>query len=408
LLGAASPLLVLLHGYLSLNIFSEQSDLYQLFGYMVIDVGIIEELSKTAAFLIVLLLFGRQMTDPIDYLVCMSMCALGFATTENFMYANRYSEKVLDVRVVWPVFAHIFDSSMIAYGIVYNKFVLKKNYVTVWVGFFLIAALTHGIYDFMLSIPGVYMIIPFVLFYFVTVSVYSTILNNCLNLASGFTYEKVVFPIKILNRFLIIYVCIILISSIKNYIDNGFVAAYSFLIVNLLTSSSVMVIVFLRLSRFRLIQGRWKKIKLELPFTQSMEFTNGGLGAKIVVKGDRQNEAVIGSYYHRHIVLHPVMMKNSYFEEPRNAYIEEKLFLFNDDIFYKVKIYSANNDEVEEYILKSKSGTTQYINNYPIVAVLELKDPSIPLDQNITIQDFLFVEWSYIKPEIKIDDDIIA
>lgn len=234
-------------------------------------------------------------------------------------------------------------------------------------------------------------------FFLITVSIYSTVLNNTLNFSPDFDIVKVIFPNKLFNRFLYAYGTILNIKFVHVSSRLGVGIAIGSLIANLWSSSLIMAVMFMRLSCFRLIKERWKNITFELPFHYATEYSDVRLRSRLVVKGDPEIESEVGSSFYSEFTLCLVTYRNSCFEEERSAVLTEKLFLFNDDIFYRLTVYKhTDKTEQENYIRKVKNrGMNHFNKQYPIVAVLELKNREEGMLENTQLDGFLFVEWCY-------------
>jgi hypothetical protein len=103
----------------------------------------------------------------------------------------------------------------------------------------------------------------------------------------------------------------------------------------LVTAGFIAFISIVRLTRFKLIKGRWENIRLELPF--SIQTTDGAnvVGRSISdyprmrlrIKGHAYNEIHLNKYYQEYFRLKPLNCKRSFLKKTRRAYIIEKFFL---------------------------------------------------------------------------------
>ena len=162
------------------------SDLF----YCIFGIGGTEELVKFIP-VIIMLKFSRQINEPIDYIIYASASALGFAFVENLLYFNDGGLSTIHGRALSAVITHMFDSSVIAYGLVICRFRYEGDKYAYLFWAYLIAAASHGFYDYWLIsefvtqfkiVTIVYMIFTFV--------VYNKIINNALNNSSYFEEEK--------------------------------------------------------------------------------------------------------------------------------------------------------------------------------------------------------------------------
>ena len=302
------------------------------FLYSFLDVGIIEEFAKLVPFLIMLLLFRKQINEPIDYLAFISVSALGFASAENILYFLDGGASRIASRAILADVGHMFDTSLIAYGIILVKFKKVKSNAVTLLGFFLLAALSHGFYDFWLIYSRGFGWIVTLLYFFITISIFATILNNAINNSSFFTYKKVVDSWKVSGRIFTYYAFVFAIQSVLIGMDNGVVFAIRATKNNLITAGFIIAVTTIRLSRFKLIQGRWFKIKVELPFqigggSEMSGYASPVSTMSISIKGDSFNEVFINNFYEEYFYMYPVSSRIGEIPDRQFAYIERKLFL---------------------------------------------------------------------------------
>ncbi|MFN8712091.1 MAG: PrsW family intramembrane metalloprotease [Bacteroidota bacterium] len=148
--------------------------------YCIFGIGFVEELVKLIPFLL-LLRFTNIIRRPVDYLLVASATGLGFAFFENLLYVSRYGLDVLHARAITASVAHMVAGATAAYG-----FVLAHNQPRArwWLvpAFFLLAAFSHGFYDFWLMRKDMPALSIFTLIFFlVQIQLYSLFLNNALN-----------------------------------------------------------------------------------------------------------------------------------------------------------------------------------------------------------------------------------
>lgn len=149
--------------------------------YCIFGIGVIEELVKIFPFLLILW-FTKAIKTPMDYIMYASLSALGFAFVENFGYFHDGSLNIMHTRALTASISHMIDSSIIAYGLILAKFKYKKNPVIFFFGFFLLAAIAHGLYDFWLlnKIVSDYWIVTTLLL-LTSIQIYASFINNALN-----------------------------------------------------------------------------------------------------------------------------------------------------------------------------------------------------------------------------------
>ncbi len=109
-----------------------------------IYVSVTEELYKWIAYYLIYRKWSSELTRPIDYITSGILVGLGFALTENIMYALLFDWQTMLVRLFTAVPAHV------AFGIVmgyyFYKYSVRKKPKYLWWSFLIPVAL-HGLYD---------------------------------------------------------------------------------------------------------------------------------------------------------------------------------------------------------------------------------------------------------------------
>lgn len=153
LLGAAAALLAKLSyvglGFVGLRFDAlalADSDLLGLLLYAVLVIGPVEELAKLLPFVVIVLRF-RAFDEPLDGLVYASFIALGFAAAENVWYLQFLTPLEAIARGFASPVVHIVFASIWAHWITGAWLAGRPVLLPALTGFG-IAALLHGIYDF--------------------------------------------------------------------------------------------------------------------------------------------------------------------------------------------------------------------------------------------------------------------
>lgn len=405
-LGGASVLIVLgINRYLIDRFqFEINGEFANDFLYCVFKIGLIEEFAKSIPFVLIYFIFRKQFTEPVDYLAFISISALGFSAAENALYFNRHGPYIINGRAILSTVGHMFNTALIAYGIICYKF-QQNNHGKMQMGmFFFLGVLSHGFYDFWLIHEGTSSAgwLITVLYFLLTISVFAVILNNAINNSSFFSYKMIIDSNKVMGR-LFTYYGIVYLSQFLLLL---YLRDFNYAIVNLAVSiyfpGYIVIISCIRLSRFKLIKNKWENLKLEFPFKIVVdENTNRGLlGLTIVIKGDPFYEVYINQFYEEYFTLNPLTYSNTYLENPRLSYIEKKIFLKNDQTYYVCKVYNDSlSESYELYLLKPKtSGNILVSDKYPIVAVLKIDDMEDYENPKRSFDSFEFLEWAYVKP----------
>ena len=117
-----------------------------LFVYALLAIGPIEELAKLLPFLVVVLRF-RDFDEPLDGIVYASFIGLGFAAAENLYYLQFLTPLEATARGFASPVVHIVFASIWGYWIGVSHIRGQPILRCTLLGF-TIAALLHGIYDF--------------------------------------------------------------------------------------------------------------------------------------------------------------------------------------------------------------------------------------------------------------------
>ncbi len=408
-LGWASVLIVLW-----INHILSQFVVFELNGYFINDflyctfgIGAIEEFAKLIPFLIIYTFIKKEFNEPVDYLIFISISALGFSAAENLLYFRSYGPSIITSRAILSTISHMFDTSLIAYGII--LYIYRSRKFSIIIGYFLLASLSHGIYDFLLmheplaSYGWSLMLIYFLL----TISLYATILNNALNNSRFFTYKKVVNSKKVRSHLFLYYFLIFCIQIfLMKYVFETNMSweeiLYLFIFIAVIISITIS-----RLSRFTLIKGRWDKLKLIMPFRVfgGKKYYQVEPLIRFAIKGDSRNEVKMNTYFNEYFYLTPMKDKSEYMSGRMLAYIENKVLLSNNITLFVIRLYEGDeNSPYTQLLLRPKAiGANRFKKDLPIVGIL--KSDHIPSDGNseLPIKGISFIEWAYASPINKIE-----
>ncbi|MFB6318633.1 PrsW family intramembrane metalloprotease [Saccharicrinis sp. FJH54] len=113
----------------------------------IFKVGIIEELSKLLALIIVYFAIKKEFNEIVDGLIYITAISLGFAIIENIMYALSYESPftILFQRSIYAVIGHISFSGYMGIAFYIHKRI-HKNYTGI-IFSVIVAAFAHGFYD---------------------------------------------------------------------------------------------------------------------------------------------------------------------------------------------------------------------------------------------------------------------
>ena len=231
------------------------------FYYCVVGIGLIEEFVKIIP-LILVIIFTKKLKEPIDYIVFASISALGFAFIENMIYFEDSGLKTIQGRALTATVIHMFNSSLVAYGIVIGKFAKKKNVVLYFLLFYVMSAVVHGFYDFWLinEFAKTFSFITFI-WLLMSMIIWVSIINNCLNNSYN---KKVIWTYnpKKLNAFLLYSLsAIFLVEYILIGYKFGADIANTELQKDLSSGLFLLIFLTINLSKFDYIPNYWAPLK---------------------------------------------------------------------------------------------------------------------------------------------------
>lgn len=392
LLGTVIPFSIyIIHEYIYYPLgISDSPEPFNSFLFYVFGVGLLEEIIKCIPVLIVIFVFKKAINEPLDYVKYICVSALGFAFGENIEYAINYGGHVLLPRAILAVPAHMFFSSIFIYGIIEFRYAAKK-WETVLVFMFL-AALTHGLYDFLIvfKVPIFGSIIN-IAFFMVTISLFVNILNNCLNISPFYSPKKVIDQEEIRRYLIRFYFLITLSILVFTTISEGFKIAFKSYVWLMFWESIILYVLIVRLSRFSIIPNQKNKLRVKFPFYISKNPSQKDfrtLFGLLTIRGESYNEAKISMLYEEEIRVIPLSKKNSYLNTIYTGIIEKKCYE-NNTIYFLLKIYlNTHKTEYKHFILiPKKEGLSFNADGHPIVGLNGIGDAN----------KLYFHEWVVIK-----------
>ena len=226
------------------------------FLYCVFSIGMVEELVKMIPVLLILK-SKKIINESYDYLFYASVSALGFAFIENTLYINSSELYSVIARLLVASVAHMTFTTTIFYGVLLSKYKFKSvPNSLVYLGFFLLASLSHGFYDFWLinkwasQYQGITM-----LFFIISVHIWFTMLNNGLNL-SKFYDRSIPLRVDKLKAYLIYSLLIVFMSAFLIMgLIHGKVAAHQFFWSNVISFGYFFIYIIYSHNRFKIVRG---------------------------------------------------------------------------------------------------------------------------------------------------------
>lgn len=393
-LGTLVPFIIYpLHDYVFVPLgVKDSSDPIMSFIYYTFVVGLVEEIIKCIPLIIIIFLFRKAVNEPLDYVKYICVSALGFAFGENIEYAVIYGQYVLVGRSILSVPGHMFFSAIFIYGVIEYKH-HGKNILHVF-KYILLGALAHGTYDYLLEFEirflGVFLNI---LFFFLIISVFVTILNNNMNFSPFYDPKKAIDQEKVRKNMVHFYVPIIIGVLILTSVYKDAETALSVYITLVFWKSTILYVLIVRLSRFSIFPNVKKKIKLEFPFHYKRQPDRNDFNlffGLLTVKGETHNEAKLASLYQEEIKVVPLSLKKSYLGKTFNGIIESKIFLKESSV-YVLKVYLDETKlNFKHFLVVPKTtGVSHTELDEPIVSI-----NSIETDKR---NKLVFHEWVILK-----------
>jgi len=231
------------------------------FFYSVIGIGAIEEFVKIIPLLIILR-FTKIVNEPFDYIIYASLSALGFAFIENLIYFSEHNLHIIHGRALTAVVSHMFDSSIIAYGLILNKYKRQKNLYLNFIFFFVLAALSHGFYDFWLINKSASTFSIFtVLFLLVSMYMWNSFKNNALNQSAFYDKDISINSEKIQDYLLYSLAGVLLFEYVALALKFSPSVANNGLISSIYSGTYLIIFLSVNLSKFTLNKGEWAPIR---------------------------------------------------------------------------------------------------------------------------------------------------
>jgi hypothetical protein len=374
-----------------LGISDSENPLYS-FLYYTLGVGLLEEVIKCIPLIIILFIFQKAVNEPLDYVRYICISALGFAFGENIEYALGYGEYVLLGRSILSVPGHMFFSALFIYGLIEYKY-HRQNVLHVFKYVFL-AALAHGIYDFLLgfelAILGVFLNI---LFFFLLISAFVTILNNNINHSPFYSPKKIIDQEKVRKHLVWFYIPVLLLILVVTASFKGTDTALSVYLTLMFWKSTILYVLIVRLSRFNIIPLVKRKVKIEFPFHYKKQPDRDDFNlffGILTVKGESHNEARLALMYQEDIRVVPLNSNKTHLTGNSDGIIEQKISV-NESSIYILKLYLDNSKvNFRHYLVRPKTiGISYTEQGDPIVSL-----NSLDVKNN---NKLVFHEWVILK-----------
>jgi RsiW-degrading membrane proteinase PrsW (M82 family) len=208
-----------------------------------------------------LICFGKNVNEPVDYLIYGAASALGFAFMENLLYFAEIRNGIIHGRAYMSVIGHMAFTSIVAYAFVVSIYKQKRKNA-LWYNLpraFLLAAIVHGVYDVLLFHS---LILFFFVFFILVVQYWVMMINNAMNNSMHFDYRT---ASRAEGSRLFITLALTGVFALE-YVYAGFSAgageANGQLLLNAGFAGFMVVFFSSNLASFDLIKGYWRSMSM--------------------------------------------------------------------------------------------------------------------------------------------------
>jgi protease PrsW len=249
--------LINIYGHFRLN-----GSLFNDFIYCILSIGFIEESVKIFP-LLILIRYSRIINEPLDFIIYASVTALGFAFIENIKYFDYFGLDIVHGRALISAVVHMFCTSLIAYGIVFNQYVKKKN---VYFNFFLflgLSAFVHGFFDFwLINDSAKNFAFISILMVFILISLFNSFINNTLNQSTFYNSDVSVNKNKMQTYLFVSLVSIFIFEYTALTIKFSPEVGNNGLIKSIYSGTYLVAFIISNLSKFKIVKGEWGKMHI--------------------------------------------------------------------------------------------------------------------------------------------------
>lgn len=351
------------------------------FFYCVVVIGGSEELVKFLPWLF-FLLFIKKFEEPFDYILYASVSALGFAFAENWMYLE--SSYSIVIRSIMAVVAHMFDASLVAFGFILARFFFKtkwKKALSIFLGFFA-AMLSHGFYDFWLISPstGDLVVVTF-LFFMLTLHFWFYMKNIAINHSAYFSPDHDFNRDKMQDIITFSIISLLIVEFIFVSIDYG--SMYGNYILGFQSILIIGFIFYMSMMIFKLDfrKGVWVSYSMQIPFFGKAS-KRESVGLQLHLRSINKNTFIGSQFPVTGTCLRKITVNNN-----PNWYVFE----------LDKPIYN-NNTLVNLAVLKNRFGHQHLSDDNIEIIFLFIPSHATLEKQNLTIQDFVYVERIFSEP----------
>lgn len=357
------------------------------FLYCVFGIGLVEETMKILP-LLLLLRFTKDFNEPFDYIKVACLSALGFAFIENIAYFREGAVHIIHGRALTSVVHHMFNSTIVAYGFVLARFRWKKSPWLYFPLFLLLAALSHGFYDFWLLSKSVNRFSGITFWYvLISVNIWNTLMNNALNNSSFFNDQRRPDMDKLRASLLFMLSGVLLLEYVLQGVLYGNNAANKSLITSMYGGTYLLLFIAGKLSQLNFRKGEWQSISI------------AGGGRTIA----RDPSVIVG----RNTGLWKFTENEAaHYFLPNEGVLEQNLTIFNESEWYLVRLQRPGTlpgFTPDVLLIRTKNPdetlADAMAHHIAVYALREGKNPA----EEITKENIHFCGWGigHLLPEVQ-------
>lgn len=309
---------------------------YNLFVYSFLGIGIVEELIKIVPVLIILV-FTKEIDEPIDLIYYASVSALGFAFIENLLYFREISGSIVIGRALTSAVGHMIDSSFVVYGIILWKFRREKFRVVIY--YFFLGAFAHALYDYFLFEELTLLFYAAFAFF---IQAWVIMINNAINNSKYFDYS-IDYKHNLVKYRLAIFLTTLLVASfLLNGLVEGRLDALNSYLRSLVWSGLLIMFYVGYASSFDLFKGYWRPVKFRFssPSNQAMP---GMRGYSSLTSIFTENTIVPLNHVGKRIKLH---------SPPYNQYLCEIFHIGEGRIETRIELTTEKGEDPDWFVIK--------------------------------------------------------
>lgn len=364
--------------------------------YSIFGVGLIEELTKLLAILIVLRLVKHSINEPLDYLIYAGIVALGFSIRENYIHFNNYGSQIITGRTFISCLVHIINSSICVYGIYRFKLFNKgNNTINAVVGVSL-AIVSHGLFDFFLTlkIADLYTPIFSTIIYLIGINFWIQMLNNAINFSPFFNYQKTLITTTLYKTIIGWYTAIGFLEFFYLWYFRDIEFAFNATLKNFLQEGVLLLIVALRASKLQLNKRKYFPVKIQLPIqlTKYKDENINFLGIlPLKVRGESKHEFRFFNLMEKQLYINAINDSSELIPSKLACRIIKKHYLKDDVVIFSIDIWFSDKATPQHYYIKPKTHSVTLVNKlHPIGKLLSYPPEKLPITNYQTISYFEF------------------